>query len=395
MKFSLATTLALSAAAPTAAYTVGGGYGRFVSPRGRARADRAARRCDPNQQNNRCVDRAFEDLAAELNEGRFRRRGRPNPFMQGMQLDEETLRQQQEWLNRAFGLAEDVAKGVASSPREEKEADEAIRQSKKFADSMFGFVKGVSPGSNYKSSARSEILQDDKELFEVALDVPGVKETDLEVTVEGTKDKTLVVSGKRIVGKGDDGIVQTKDFTKSFPLDPNSDINQMSASLENGVLVVSVPRLVVETTEIIKKIPISQVSEDSQAEKSETDSQPFQLELDVPGVQESNIDIEVKGDGEKTLTITAVREMGKDSNGNPLTKELSKSFQINELVATDKIVATLSNGVLTVSAPVDEKKAEKSVKRIIVNKSLDEESPSVGPTTDDAGDSADTGKEEA
>ena len=76
-------------------------------------------------------------------------------------------------------------------------------------------------------------------------------------------------------------------------------------------------------------------------------------------------------------------------------EELSKSFQINELVATDKIVATLSNGVLTVSAPVDEKKAEKSVKRIIVNKSLDEESPSVGPTTDDAGDSADTGKEEA
>lgn len=434
MKLSLATALVLSAATAPAstAYQVGG-YSRFAaSPR---QVNRAARRCAPQQQqqgqgNNDCVnnlDRAFEDLAAELNanansnananrEFRARQDTRrapnraPGPSLQGrrmrpfnpwepgmsMQLDAQTIEQQKEFLNRAFGLAEDVAKSVATSPRQAKEADDAIRQSKEFANRVYGFATGTRGSAvdgahkNYPSSSsmRSEILQNDKELFEVALDVPGVKEANLEVTVEGTKDKTLLVTGKRNVGKDVDGVVQTKDFSEAFPLDPNLDVEQMKASLDNGVLIVSVPRLVVETTASTQKIPVTQISGDSQTDKSEADDQPFQLELDVPGVQDSNIDIAVStnsGDSGKTLTISAVREMGKDADGSPRTKELSKSFQINELVDVNKIVATLDNGVLTVSAPVDEKKAETSIKKIVVNKSTDtKESPPVDSNIENA-----------
>ena len=384
MKFSLAiSALALSTTVvpTTVAYNVG--PGRFVSsPRGRVFARRTGGRCAPTPMNGGCVDRAFDDLAAELNNDR--QRGPPsrnnNPWTQG--LDEQTLRQQQAWLNRAFGLAEDVAKSVASSPSEREEADKAIRQSKEIADKMFGFVRGESPYQNNDSKASavpSQILQDDQEMFAVSLDVPGVKESDLDVTVEGTKDKTLVVRGKRSVGKD-----VTVDFSKTFPLTYNSDIDRMSASLENGVLVVSVPRISVEATETSKKIPLTRSSGASSDEQGEDGNQPFQLELDVPGVKESNIDIEVKGDTDKTLTIKAVRELGKDAEGNPRTTELSKEFQINELVDTSKIVAALSNGVLTVSAPVDEKKAETSVKKVVVNGPPVAESTSVAPTTEDA-----------
>ena len=393
MKFSLASALVLSAVAPAVAYNVG--PGRFVSsPRGRVFARRTGGRCAPNG----CVDRAFEDLAAELNEDRFRQRQRRrggggglptmnNPWTQG--VNEETLRQQQAWLNRAFGLAEDVAKSVASSPSEMKEADEAIRQSKEFADKMFGFVRGESPyKGDSKSSVSSQILRDDKEMFEVSLDVPGVKESDLDVTVEGTKDKTLVVSGKRSVGKDGNGVMQTKDFLKTFPLTYNADVDMMAASLENGVLVVTVPRISVEATETTRKIPLT--SSTSSEVQTEDENKPFQLDLDVPGVKESNIDIEVKGDTDKTLTIKAVRELGKDSEGKPRTTELSKEFQINELVDTSKIVATLSDGVLTVSAPVDEKKAETSVKKVTVNGSPVTQSAAGASATEDVADDSDT-----
>ena len=391
MKYSVVTTLALTAFAPTCgAYTVGRVYGpRFVSsPRSRTRATRATNTCGP--QGNRCVDQAFKDLEAELNNSRGRggpqqrgpqQRGRGRgyymtpfgPTMMGMgpqfQIDEETLRQQREWLNRAFDLAEEVAKSVASSPREAQEADEVIRRSKEFTDKMFGFAAGdQSFRRSGTGNLSAEILRDDKNMFEVAFDVPGVKESDLDVTVEGTKDKVLVVTGKRNIGKDGDGKMQTKTLSKSFPLENESDIDQMSANLENGVLIVSVPRIVTEATETTYKIAVNQPSSEVQDEASATNEKSFTLDLDLPGVLESNIDIEVRGDTEKTLTIKAVREMGMDAEGKPRTKEISKNFQINELVASDKIVAILSNGVLTISAPVDEKKAETSVKKVVVNK---------------------------
>jgi HSP20 family molecular chaperone IbpA len=435
MQLSLAT-LTLSFITTVSAYNVGGFdmFGRpvIVTPRVFGRNGRGGPcwpgtsssggpSCGPGtssggraRRNIDSVDRAFEDLTNELNEDGFRRRRRQgrqggsssSPWVNSvippqMRMDEDTIRQQEEWVSRAFGIASDVAKGMASSPREIKEADEALRQQKEWVDRVFGFAKDVSSGGTYSPSVRSEVLQDDEKAFEVALDVPGVKASDIDVTVEGTKTKVLMIRGKREVGNKDgDGVVRTKNFSKEFVLDPNSDVDQISASLDNGVLLVSIPRTVTETTETTQTIPVSTVLADDSTPSSDntqtttTDDQPFQLEVDVPGVTAANVNIVVEGETDKILSITAVREMGKDSEGKPRTKEFSKSFKIDELIDTEKIVATLSNGVLTISAPKDEKKVEESVRKIMVNSQAPDASsyPPASPAT--YGDSAASSNEE-
>jgi HSP20 family molecular chaperone IbpA len=364
MKLSL-VTLALSASA-VSAYNVGGfdTFGRpyYASTRGSrfGRGRAFPNGCAP-PGGRESADRAFEDLRKELKNDRFRR---PNPGPPGFETNEETIRQQEEFVNRAFGLASDVAKGFASSPQEVKEADEVIRQQRKWVDRAFGFARDVSSGGTY-SSVRAEVLQDDDEAFQVALDVPGVKAGDIEVTVEGTKDENLVVRGKRNFGDE-----EARKFSKSISLNSRSNTDQMSADLENGVLLVTVPRVMIEKTESVQKIAVNMVSDESVASSEEANSFPFELELDVPGVSASNIDITIEGDRGKTLTITAVRELGKDSEGNPRKKETSKSYNVDDdIVDTSKIVANLSNGVLKVSAPAHAKKTEETVRKISVNQS--------------------------
>lgn len=368
MKLSLAT-LALSASAASA-YRVGGfdTYGRpyHVSPGrrffGRGRVFRNG--CAP-QPGGRCgenVDQAFEELKKEMrNNGGFRDSGFPG----FEKMDEETIRQQEEVINRAFGLASDIAKGFASSPQEVKEADDAIRQQREWVDRAFGFARDVSSGGAY-SSVRAEVLQDNDEALQVALDVPGVKAGDIEVTVEGIQDEVLVVRGKRNVGKGE----EARKFSKSISLDSRSDTNQISADLENGVLLVTVPRLAIERTESVQKIAVNKVSDDEFVASSEgANSFPFEVELDVPGVSASNIDIAIKGNREKTLTISAVRELGKDIDGNSRKKETLKRYILDDIVDTSNIVASLSNGVLKVTAPANATKSEEVVRKISVNKS--------------------------
>ena len=85
------------------------------------------------------------------------------------------------------------------------------------------------------------------------------------------------------------------------------------------------------------------------------------------------------------MTVRAVREFGKDSEGNPRTKEKNNSFKVDELVDTSKIVATLNNGVLTISAPADAKKTQESVRKIAVKPgSASVSDPARGEDNEDA-----------
>lgn len=368
MKLSLAL-LALSSSAASA-YRVGGfeAYGRpyNVSPGrrffGRGKVFRNG--CVPPGGPCQDADQAFEDLRKEMNNGRYKYR---NPGFPGFEtkMDEETIRQQEDAINRAFGLASDIAKGFASSPQEVKEADEAIRQQREWVDRAFGLARDVSSGGAY-SSVRAEVLQDDDEALQLALDVPGVKAGDVEVTVEGIQDETLVVRGKRNVGKEE----ESRKFSKSFALDTRSNTNQISAELENGVLLLTIPRVAIKKKESVQKVAVNKGSDETVA-SSGANAFPFEVELDVPGVSASNIDITIKGNSDKTLTITAVREVGKDIDGNPRKRETSRSYSVDETVDTSKIVANLSNGVLKVSAPANARKTEETVRSIIVNQSSD------------------------
>lgn len=76
-------------------------------------------------------------------------------------------------------------------------------------------------------------------------DVPGVSEKDLEVTVTGNR---LTIAGRRHAEKEDknDRYYSYErsygSFTRSFTLPDGADIDALRASLEQGVLTVTVPK---------------------------------------------------------------------------------------------------------------------------------------------------------
>lgn len=327
------------------------------------------RRCGPQQNRNqrgRQVDRAFEELTNELNRDRYRyrrRQGRRGPvgMNPNFRMDEESIRQQQEWVNKAFGLASEVAKGLASSPKDIKESNEALRQQQEWVNSIFGFAQDIASGES-PTFVRSQILRDDNEMYQVALDLPGVKRSDVDITVEGDELKILSIRGKREIGNVEDGVSHCKKFSKSFAIDSTSDLDNISAMLDNGVLLVTVPKLPLKEMddETVQYVQVEKVSDDS----INVDDAEFKLELDVPGVKASNIDITITGDQKKTLTVSATREIGIDSDGSPRTKEIEKSYIVDQVVDINKMKAALNNGVLTISAPKDETKADARIKRI-------------------------------
>jgi hypothetical protein len=138
----------------------------FVSP---GRAQEEGFSCDPRgswqaaqqQQQKEWVDRAFEQLESEFNNNgtpnRQRRAQRSEEFVNssddGKYLDlrqqqqQEYLQKQQEWVNRAFGLATEVASEIAtssSSGRDFKEAkNEAVRQQQEWLNRAFGLATEV------------------------------------------------------------------------------------------------------------------------------------------------------------------------------------------------------------------------------------------------------------
>jgi HSP20 family molecular chaperone IbpA len=87
----------------------------------------------------------------------------------------------------------------------------------------------------------------------------------------------------------------------------------------------------------------------------------FQVELELPGVLNSDIDIQLDNDGE-TLTISGERKLIGDNR----VAKFSKFFYLESTVQYDKISATLRNGILTVSAPKKVKREEDKSKRILI-----------------------------
>lgn len=102
-----------------------------------------------------------------------------------------------------------------------------------------------------------EVIDND-EKFQVQVDVPGVQADNLNISLEDD-DKVLTLSGSRKKLRG--GQSYLCDFSESFQLDPAVvDTTKLSADLQNGVLIVSAPKIVkvVVETSSKKSIPITQ-----------------------------------------------------------------------------------------------------------------------------------------
>ena len=102
--------------------------------------------------------------------------------------------------------------------------------------------------------------------FMVALDVPGVLAEDIDVALENDS-QVLAISGER-EKLGEHGSTYRVPFAQKFFLeDETIDIDKFSASLKNGVLVVTAPKRVSERT---RKIPV--VSEEEEQFIGDTSS---------------------------------------------------------------------------------------------------------------------------
>jgi HSP20 family molecular chaperone IbpA len=101
------------------------------------------------------------------------------------------------------------------------------------------------------SSNRYELI-DNEEKFQLTVDVPGIKEEHLDIKLD---DGQLTVKGQRIVES--ESSRSSSRFAQSFYLDPTVDVDNFTATLKNGVLVVSAPKDLGKLEENIRRIPIT------------------------------------------------------------------------------------------------------------------------------------------
>ena len=98
------------------------------------------------------------------------------------------------------------------------------------------------------SSPGYEINESDGK-YSIAIDVPGVKASDINAQLEND-GKVLHLTGGRKVTK--DGKVSETRFEKRFTIGDNIDVNQLSADLSDGVLTVTAPKKKKEEPEPMK-----------------------------------------------------------------------------------------------------------------------------------------------
>ena len=99
-------------------------------------------------------------------------------------------------------------------------------------------------GTNWTLSPRADILEGEKE-FQIAMDLPGVKPEGLEIELE---NQTLRVKATResALPEGFESLRRERpsnsSFVRSFTLGTSVDGTQVSARLDNGVLMLTLPK---------------------------------------------------------------------------------------------------------------------------------------------------------
>ena len=105
-----------------------------------------------------------------------------------------------------------------------------------------------------QTSPRYAITDDDTK-FQVAIDAPGYKTQDVSVSVEEDGHVLSIVGTRE--NSGDNYSFSSK-FSQSFSLDPVVDAEKLTASLNDGVLLVTAPKDVKRIEDGIRKIPVTQ-----------------------------------------------------------------------------------------------------------------------------------------
>ena len=78
----------------------------------------------------------------------------------------------------------------------------------------------------------------------ISLEMPGVSKENVEVTLEGD---TLTIAGERTDKLEDKGLlrreIREEKFSRSFKLDSTIDREKVKAKMDNGILIVTLPKV--------------------------------------------------------------------------------------------------------------------------------------------------------
>lgn len=113
-------------------------------------------------------------------------------------------------------------------------------------------------------------------MYEIVIDVPqGIKGADMKV--ELVNDKTVLhVAGER-KDEENGRVVRQYSFDKHFSIGSNLDVDNLKAILDDGLLIVSAPKLSVDSGEQPQRIPITEsphemTTDEELVQKSYTDA---------------------------------------------------------------------------------------------------------------------------
>ncbi|MDH5530907.1 MAG: Hsp20/alpha crystallin family protein [Paracoccaceae bacterium] len=105
----------------------------------------------------------------------------------------------------------------------------------------------------------SEASSDDK-VYRIAVELPGVKEKDIDITVN---DGLVTIKGEKKESREEKGDTwyfserQYGAFSRSFRLPAEADPDKIEADLKDGVLTLSVAKVAPEALAKSRRIPIS------------------------------------------------------------------------------------------------------------------------------------------
>jgi len=112
--------------------------------------------------------------------------------------------------------------------------------------SGLGMPLGSRPFTEIRDN-HSPMVKDLDDRFEISLAAPGIEKKDFNITVEGDK-LTLAYNA----GDKTNHYAFAANYTKSYTLPNYSDVENISASYKNGVLIVAIPKTEAATARVIK-----------------------------------------------------------------------------------------------------------------------------------------------
>ncbi|KAL3912874.1 MAG: hypothetical protein SGARI_000935 [Bacillariaceae sp.] len=231
------------------------------------------------------VEEAFRQLENEMNGGP--RRGRKSGQFDFMMMDPTTLNFEEidqeavkKWVNKAFELASEFNQDFSKNDQERQTNDEVLQKSREWVENMYttdeegvdtsspsaeateGTVdtaasKNQNPNEPEQPSEPEVITpysenRSDDEMFMVAVDLPGVERSDVDLTLEN--DFLVVEAERRFEDEGESSA--PRKYVKKFAvIEDEIEVEEIAAALESGVLTISAPKKKREETKI--KIPLA------------------------------------------------------------------------------------------------------------------------------------------